>query len=391
MNLQTATTLQNPQLFDVDKVVGKEGDALFDVPGSFCDDPLFKIYLFPVRTLMTHDRIPRHEEILPFLQCSSARDLKNSAMVLKTIFVSHRWINGKPDSDDNAQWTYIKGALRKIANFEECYLWIDYACMKQDTPDIETIKRLNFILSFCGIFMLVLPDFDPKGFGYVQRVWCIYEWLSAIHFLKTIIVASRDIVVDLMKHTKEIFTQILDARVLRYLEEVRVSCESQLPLMIHVMRSCIIEDMISADAFVSLLQAFREEDKLFVFENISRLFTPLDVLFLMVVGSGRISVQILAVAELEDFQIQIFGLSADMKKSGSDSSLSSLGLPPDWDKDSESDEGIETSSIHDLPAPPNFSISLPLPPPSSGDFASAWAAATAAAGESVLRGEEGNR
>jgi hypothetical protein len=114
--------------------------------------------------------IPRHEEIIEDLVCMSGRELRGSKISEQSIFISHRWVGNSPDSDDNAQLHYIQQALKLFKYSEDMFIWIDYSCMKQSSTDLPTIQRLNYILSFCAMFMVVLPAYDVEGAEYVQRV-----------------------------------------------------------------------------------------------------------------------------------------------------------------------------------------------------------------------------
>lgn len=134
------------------------------------DDEDFIIYLLPAPVLLEATCIPRHEEVIEDLVRLTGRELRGNKISEQAIFISHRWVNNSPDSDDNAQLHYIQQALQLFKYTDDMYVWIDYSCMKQDTADIPTIQRLNYILSFCAMFMVVLPAYDPDGVEYVKRV-----------------------------------------------------------------------------------------------------------------------------------------------------------------------------------------------------------------------------
>jgi hypothetical protein len=149
---------------------------------SMIDDKEFLIYLLPASVLLKATDIPRHEDIIEDLVCLPAKTLKGSQISEQAIFISHRWVDNSPDSDDHAQ-LYIQHVLRLFKYPEEMYVWIDYSCMKQDTADLPTIRRLNYILSFCDFFMVVLPAYDSEGIEYVKRV-CILLNLHNISFIR---------------------------------------------------------------------------------------------------------------------------------------------------------------------------------------------------------------
>jgi hypothetical protein len=134
------------------------------------DDHEFLIYLLPASVMLNATCIPRHEEITEELVCMSGRELRGSKISEQSIFISHRWVGNSPDSDDNAQLHYIQQALNLFKYSEDMFIWIDYSCMKQNSADLPTIQRLNYILSFCAMFMVVLPAHDVQGADYVQRV-----------------------------------------------------------------------------------------------------------------------------------------------------------------------------------------------------------------------------
>jgi hypothetical protein len=292
--------------------------------------------------LLRCDTITRHEHIKPELLAVSARVLSTMTNVTdRLVFISHRWVSGCPDSSDNAQLLFIKMALQKFSKCEDMYVWIDYSCMKQDEPDLPTIRRLNYILSYATFFLLVLPAFDNMGLGYVKRVWCMYEWLAAIHFMKIIIADDRSVVQNMMTQTMNLFVNVLNQDILHFLENLRVSCESRLHVMSYQLDYCRIpENMITQDLFVATLEAYKEEDKMYVYENMSKMFDLHDVLFLFVLGSDKFGQTIISICDTNDGDV-VLNCNAINDDSGSDSSL---GLGENWrvdlstsDSDSDSD------------------------------------------------------
>ena len=117
---------------------------------SMIDDPEFLIYLLPARVMLQAESIPRHEDVIEDLLCLPAKTLKMSPISDQSIFISHRWVGNSPDSDDHAQLQYIQRTLQLFKYPEEMYVWIDYSCMKQDSPDLPTILRLLCLLHGCA-------------------------------------------------------------------------------------------------------------------------------------------------------------------------------------------------------------------------------------------------
>jgi len=270
-----------------------------------CDDNNFKIYFLPVSVLLHAEKIPRHEDVLNELKCYSVTELRNCDVSQRSVFISHRWVGNSPDDEENSQFQYIKKALQRIDKCELMYIWIDYSCMKQDTPDLPTIRRLNYILSFAQFFMIVLPEGDPEGVNYTKRVWCIYEWLAVLHFKRTFILPSMEFSRKILQHTLSSLVGVLEEGVLNWMDVVRVQCGSRLEYLTQFMSNVAPGGVLSKEKFVATLQAYKEEDKEYVHENLSKLFNLLDLLFLYVVGSGKLGLFVLAVSDYEEGQISI--------------------------------------------------------------------------------------
>ena len=255
---------------------------------STCDDPNFIIYFLPCSLLLQLHTIPRHEEVKDKLVALTALQLRNNNICKRSIFISHRWVNNQPDSVDGSQLVYIQKTIQLFDNHEHMFVWIDYACMKQDTPDLPTIHRLNYVLSYFEFFMVVLPASDPHGIEYVQRVWCIYEWLSVLHFKRILILPTPEFSADILKHTLLTLQEIVVPGVFDLMEALRLQVHSRIDLLSDYLGSVYLEDpILDRNVFVSKLQAYKPEDKEYVFDNLSNYFSLLDLLFLHIVGDGK--------------------------------------------------------------------------------------------------------
>jgi len=306
-------------------------DAVMSIPSACCDDLSFRMYFLPCPVILRLAEIPRHEHIFSELVSYSAAELKVNGVGNRSIFVSHRWVSGKPDSDDHAQLEYIKETIQLFDNHEHMLIWIDYSCMKQDSPDLPTIRRLNYILSYCDLFMIVLPATDPLGYEYVKRVWCIYEWISVLHFKKMLIMPNSDISAHLLRHTLDTLLEIVVPDALRFLETARIHTRSQIDRLAEYISMCQFEQsLLGKDKFISKLQAFDERDKEFVFDNLSSYFTLTDLLFIFISGGSSFSLQTISVKDTNKGCIYLNAMGkylSDLRRgSAPSSSLSSLDL-----------------------------------------------------------------
>jgi hypothetical protein len=370
----------SPNDFDVtafaNKLITVENTAIMEFRRPQCDDPNFIVYLLPSKYLLRCDSIPRHESIAAELIPIAAGSLSESPLRHRLIFVSHRWDNGHPDSPDNMQLKYIQKALKKFQYAEDMYIWIDYSCMKQDAADLPTIRRLNYILSHATFFMLVLPDFDNLGHGYVKRVWCIYEWLACIHWTKIIIVSNASIVQQMLASTMHTFAGLIDPRILQYMDHTRIACGSYLHIMFDHFNGCSTPpNAIDELKFIANLEAFKEEDKLYVYENMCSMFSLVDMLFLftMASGDGISGGMIIDTASVSDgglmcnFEAGLGGMG-DGGGGERRSSLSSLGLGENWrdelysssDDDGDNDEHAMRSNHKSTPLQDSHDVSSGL-------------------------------
>eukprot|EP01038_Epipyxis_sp_PR26KG_P013131 gene13131-17598_t len=108
----------------------------FELP--LVDDATFIVHLLPVKYLLTLSAIPRHENIKDHLISMPLQEMARSEISHQSIFVSHRWVNGQPDSPIHDQFKHIINTVQMFEHHEYLYIWIDYACMKQDEPDLPT-------------------------------------------------------------------------------------------------------------------------------------------------------------------------------------------------------------------------------------------------------------
>ena len=86
-------------------------------------------------------------------------------------------------------------------------------------------------------------------------MWCIYEWLSVLHFKRTFIFPSQHFSDDFLKHTLKSVTAVVRSDMVGCLEQARERCGSILPLLVQYVSQLYIDGGIFAeDAFVGSLQ-----------------------------------------------------------------------------------------------------------------------------------------
>jgi hypothetical protein len=258
-----------------------------DFAGAYASDPDFEVHLVPAKAFVAMGKITKHEEVksrgqlltVPMKVLSSSPRWRNAIM-----FVSHRWVEGAPDSKDNAQFGYVCRLLHGLQGWESMYVWIDYSCMKQEVADLPTIRSLNIILAHCGMVAIVLPPTDPEGKEYSQRVWCVYEWLAALHFKPLLLVPTQSFANTLLRHTTAILKEICHPNAFVLLDQVRVASRGNHSVAADMLGTIISEDLFVKEAFVHRLQAFKDEDKAYVYENTKGIFSLLDVFFVLLVS-----------------------------------------------------------------------------------------------------------
>jgi len=130
-------------------------------------------------------------------------------------FVSHRWLRpgngetGHPDDEQNSKFALIlafcealcAGAASPVPEDFEVALWIDFACINQDTDPREDLSHLHEIIAGCDIIFtpVVDPGYtrwsypsqvfswlrdyqSPPFLDYLQRGWCRVEMMTASVF-----------------------------------------------------------------------------------------------------------------------------------------------------------------------------------------------------------------
>jgi hypothetical protein len=167
------------------------------------------------------------------------------------------------------------------------------------------------------------------SYTYIQ-VWCIYEWLSVLHFKRTFIFPSVQFSEKFIELTLQSVSNVVDPSVFVFMEQVRLQCGSIMPLFVDYMSRVSYEGGIfSKELFVASLQvlivfcnvsnnsplyfyvvvfiyhlslsynlkAYKEEDKIYAHDNISKIYNPFDLLFLHLLGSKAFSLQSIGVQE----------------------------------------------------------------------------------------------
>jgi hypothetical protein len=114
------------------------------------------IRLIPFHKIRECGEFPRYPDnkdcTIPFKEFSL--ETYNKSLI---VFVSHRWLRGEkgccdtahPDDDAGSKYTLCVNGIRQMMEcfcpgMEECYLWMDYCCIDQDS---EPMKELKFLES----------------------------------------------------------------------------------------------------------------------------------------------------------------------------------------------------------------------------------------------------
>lgn len=86
-------------------------------------------------------------------------------------------------------------------------------------------------------------------------MWCVYEWLSVLHFKRSFIFPTRSFSTNFLRLTLKSVLRVVDPGVLSYLEQARLGFNSIMPLLAeHVSRVYLPDGIFSKDLFVESLQ-----------------------------------------------------------------------------------------------------------------------------------------
>jgi hypothetical protein len=88
----------------------------------------------------------------------------------KVVFISHRWHGSHHPDPEGRQ-------PAKLAVLENCYIIYDYCAFPQDTGTPEGAAALNTVLS--GMNELIHDVVVMAAPDYLERGWCIYEYIVA--------------------------------------------------------------------------------------------------------------------------------------------------------------------------------------------------------------------
>ena len=164
--------------------------------------------------LKSRNTFPRYPEDKDLTTPLDDIDIHNTFMV----FISHCWLRGwigadgydtrpHPDNASHDKFALIKEAVEKAhktqaPGLSECYVWLDFACINQDTEPAAELKQLDRIIMVSDMIITPLvdschhtwekpasvnnwfldykaPSFCDGQFGYLNRAWCRVEMFYA--------------------------------------------------------------------------------------------------------------------------------------------------------------------------------------------------------------------
>lgn len=144
-------------------------------PSYFLKDlnhPIRLINLKQFKNLGSLPRCPNDESMIKLNDMTIEE--YNKSLIL---FISHRWLRqSHPDRSTNDKYLLCIDGIEKVLHqlapgMEECYLWLDYACVNQDNNPANEIKSvLMNIIQFCDCIFTPIVDDNHESWKYPD-VW----------------------------------------------------------------------------------------------------------------------------------------------------------------------------------------------------------------------------
>jgi hypothetical protein len=120
---------------------------------------------------------------LPPEEVNAVHEARTSRFNDPVLFVSHRWESLSHPDPDNAQY-------RKLAKLRGCFLIYDYSSFPQNATDETEKAALKQILA--NMNRLIKNVVVLESPSYMQRGWCLYEYILASLTLSTVCDEIKD-------------------------------------------------------------------------------------------------------------------------------------------------------------------------------------------------------
>jgi hypothetical protein len=148
---------------------------------KLCTTKATHIHLIPVELLLSKKwtSFPIHEQVKSQLVVKEIKQMREYGVGrAETLFVSHRWVRGKPDGPENRVLEFVIEHLKqKELQTLIKYVFFDYTCVPQ-APEAADI-RINTLLAIPSIMVKshVFPFYysDQLREPYMCSVWCQLE------------------------------------------------------------------------------------------------------------------------------------------------------------------------------------------------------------------------
>jgi hypothetical protein len=128
------------------------------------------ILFISLKELTKYKDFPRNPECASI--CTDLVDIDRHRSLM--VFVSHSWIAGSrtselwrgqphPDYPDDSKFKLTLSGLNEVwrsmaPNMDDCYVWIDFACVNQDTDPCDELRHLDKIIGCCDIIYTPLVN-----------------------------------------------------------------------------------------------------------------------------------------------------------------------------------------------------------------------------------------
>lgn len=224
------TSDTDPSIVDNNEICEESSDILVEllsvasdglqIPAPLSSSSLLEpsqpiiIRVIPFSELLKRSSFPRYPNDRDIVVDARTVDAKSSLF----IFVSHCWLRGWPGAEgydgkphpDNAfhsKYLLLLDAIKRVHesmahSMEECYIWFDYGCLNQDSPNPALeLQHLDKIMQMCDCVITPLYDEGWQNWSlhlsgniftdyranswrdgenaYLQRAWCRMEMLYA--------------------------------------------------------------------------------------------------------------------------------------------------------------------------------------------------------------------
>jgi hypothetical protein len=135
------------------------------------------VYLIPKELLMSWTRFPTYEEVKDKLKEKKIKDLYYGGFGAgEVLFVSHKWLNNKPDTEYNDIFNKVKRFSFNNIN----YVWFDFTCIPQ-SPEAKVVRNQQLfaiatLLKKCNVQAFHVDKTHEEA--YQASVWCRLEMMA---------------------------------------------------------------------------------------------------------------------------------------------------------------------------------------------------------------------